>query len=271
MKWTQENIRAFGGAPNKVTIFGESAGGFSVCQHIVSPASNGLFSHAIMESGDCDGPWMIFPGDTAKQFGDRFATYIGCPAGPDRLSCLRNLKLENVMMPYTKEWLCRFQKQNSQTLNPFCNETSTNTITSTSSRWPEPRPPMAPVVGFAAVVDGTDEGLPKVPYELIKEGKINKSPSKYVFFLMNVALSLSFTHTHIYIYSFDSLDTPTFFIAGEQISVIFGTNRDELALFLVAMVCSLLSLSVSLSLSRTHTNTLTHASAICDSKHQTSV
>ena len=182
MKWTQENIRAFGGDPNKVTIFGESAGGFSVCQHIVSPASNGLFSHAIMESGDCDGPWMIFPGDTAKQFGDRFATYIGCPAGPDRLSCLRNLKLENVMMPYTKEWLCRFQKQNSQTLNPFCNETSTNTITSTSSRWPEPRPPMAPVVGFAAVVDGTDEGLPKVPYELIKEGKINKSPSKYVFF-----------------------------------------------------------------------------------------
>ena len=100
MKWTQENIQAFGGDPNKVTIFGESAGGFSVCQHIVSPASNGLFSHAIMESGDCDGPWMVFPGDTAKTFGDKFATYIGCPAGADRLNCLRTLKLEDVMVPY---------------------------------------------------------------------------------------------------------------------------------------------------------------------------
>ena len=57
MQWTQRNILNFGGDPDKVTIFGESAGGFSVCQHTVSPPSNGLFSHAIVESGDCDGPW----------------------------------------------------------------------------------------------------------------------------------------------------------------------------------------------------------------------
>jgi carboxylesterase type B len=58
MQWTQRNIAKFGGDPDQVTIFGESAGGFSVCQHMTSPDSNGLFSHAIIESGGCDGPWV---------------------------------------------------------------------------------------------------------------------------------------------------------------------------------------------------------------------
>ena len=62
MQWTRENAAAFGGDPEQVTIFGESAGGFSVCQHITSPDSNGLFSRAIMESGGCDGPFLIQDG-----------------------------------------------------------------------------------------------------------------------------------------------------------------------------------------------------------------
>jgi para-nitrobenzyl esterase len=37
-----------------VTIYGESAGAFSVCWHLVSPQSSGLFRAAIMESGTCD-------------------------------------------------------------------------------------------------------------------------------------------------------------------------------------------------------------------------
>ena len=60
--WTQKNIKAFGGDPNQVTLFGQSAGGFSVCQHITAPASNGLFSRAIVQSGDCDGPFLIVDG-----------------------------------------------------------------------------------------------------------------------------------------------------------------------------------------------------------------
>ena len=63
LRWIQANIASFGGDPNKVTIFGESAGGMSVCYHLVSPQSVGLFHRAIMQSGSCDmqGIW-----ETAK-------------------------------------------------------------------------------------------------------------------------------------------------------------------------------------------------------------
>ncbi|HEV2612006.1 MAG TPA: carboxylesterase family protein [Noviherbaspirillum sp.] len=51
LRWVQENIESFGGAKNNVTIFGESAGGFSVMTHLASPLSRGLFSKAIVQSG----------------------------------------------------------------------------------------------------------------------------------------------------------------------------------------------------------------------------
>jgi para-nitrobenzyl esterase len=51
LKWIQQNIVAFGGNPNNITIFGESAGGVSVHTHLTSPLSRGLFQKAIIESG----------------------------------------------------------------------------------------------------------------------------------------------------------------------------------------------------------------------------
>jgi hypothetical protein len=95
LEWTQRNIHLFGGDKNKVTIFGESAGGFSVCQHLVRPASNGTFSHAIMESGDCDGPWLIVEGAQAKTWGKAYAKDVGCE-GKGIAKCMRDMPLRKV-------------------------------------------------------------------------------------------------------------------------------------------------------------------------------
>ncbi|XP_013010430.1 cocaine esterase isoform X2 [Cavia porcellus] len=51
LRWVQQNVAHFGGNPDRVTIFGTSAGGTSVSSHVVSPMSRGLFHGAIMESG----------------------------------------------------------------------------------------------------------------------------------------------------------------------------------------------------------------------------
>ena len=51
LEWVQENIAAFGGDPDNVTIFGESAGGRNVLSLLLSPLARGLFDRAVMQSG----------------------------------------------------------------------------------------------------------------------------------------------------------------------------------------------------------------------------
>jgi para-nitrobenzyl esterase len=67
LKWVQRNIAAFGGDPKNVTVFGESAGGMDILALLATPAANGLYKNAIVESG---GGW--FPPTTlaAKEAGD---------------------------------------------------------------------------------------------------------------------------------------------------------------------------------------------------------
>lgn len=54
LDWVRRNIASFGGDPDNVTIFGESAGGMSVATLLASPAARGLFHKAIAQSGAAD-------------------------------------------------------------------------------------------------------------------------------------------------------------------------------------------------------------------------
>ncbi len=61
LKWIQNNIECFGGDPDNVTICGESAGAFSVSCLMMSPLAKGLFTRAIMESGNILGQPVLAP------------------------------------------------------------------------------------------------------------------------------------------------------------------------------------------------------------------
>lgn len=98
LQWVQRNIAKFGGDPANVTLFGESAGGFSTCAHYLSPRSAGLFARAISESGLCS---SMFPEPTkaeAEAAGVTVAEGLGCPGtGAAAAACLRSKTWEQLL------------------------------------------------------------------------------------------------------------------------------------------------------------------------------
>ncbi len=96
LRWVHDNIGNFGGDPGKVTIAGESAGAMSVCDHLVSPQSAGLFRSAILQSGPCqtqaDRP-------TAQRVSLDYAAAIGCADPATAAQCLRALPVNRLQPP----------------------------------------------------------------------------------------------------------------------------------------------------------------------------
>lgn len=118
LAWVHHNIAEFGGDADSVTLAGQSAGADSVCSHLTSPASTGLFHRVIMQSGECGTTNLVDvirpgtgpAGDTWKPLplleaaGVSAAATLGCPAPAgeelDRaavLACLRALPVAQLV------------------------------------------------------------------------------------------------------------------------------------------------------------------------------
>lgn len=85
LKWVRANIEGFGGDPDNVTVFGQSAGGVSAAALMVSPLTDGLLHKVIIQSGPCDQGESL---ELGYEKGRQWAAELGC-VGPDVLACLR--------------------------------------------------------------------------------------------------------------------------------------------------------------------------------------
>jgi para-nitrobenzyl esterase len=88
LRWVRDNIANFGGDPGRVTLAGESAGGMSVCDHLVAPGSAGLFRAAIIHSAPCQAQGTR---EEAEKVSLNYAAMAGCGDPTTAAQCLRDL------------------------------------------------------------------------------------------------------------------------------------------------------------------------------------
>jgi para-nitrobenzyl esterase len=148
LQWVQKNIDKFGGDPDNVTIFGESAGAGDVCYHMASPGSRGLFHRVIGESGGCTmgGALREKALDDVKAGMVAYGEAIGCKEGADQLACMRKVSVDDLLAQANQP-------------SPGGGETF-----STGS-W-----------SFAAIIDGPNGFLPEKPSDLFDQGNIAQVP-----------------------------------------------------------------------------------------------
>uniref|UniRef100_A0A0C9RFP3 Carboxylic ester hydrolase n=1 Tax=Fopius arisanus TaxID=64838 RepID=A0A0C9RFP3_9HYME len=102
LKWLKDNAKAFGGDPDAITIFGESAGGGSVSLHLLSPVTRGLVRRGILQSGTLNAPWSFMTAEKANEVARVLVDDCGCNStmlgeNPARvMACLRSVDAKSI-------------------------------------------------------------------------------------------------------------------------------------------------------------------------------
>jgi para-nitrobenzyl esterase len=85
LEWVRDNVAAFGGNPDDVTLFGESAGGMSVATLMACPAAHGLFHKAVVQSGGASDVCSL---EDARRVSAEVASHLGVPATAEAFAAL---------------------------------------------------------------------------------------------------------------------------------------------------------------------------------------
>jgi para-nitrobenzyl esterase len=97
LRWLKSNISAFGGDPNKIFLFGTSAGGGNICALMTSPLTRGLIHGVAMQSSVPSGCEIATLDDARKGTGVRVAATVGCETAADVAACLRGKTVAEIV------------------------------------------------------------------------------------------------------------------------------------------------------------------------------
>ncbi|MFF2326698.1 MULTISPECIES: carboxylesterase/lipase family protein [unclassified Streptomyces] len=97
LRWVRANAASFGGDPRNVTIMGQSGGGYSVCDHLASPLSAGLFDRAVVQSAPCAAGGSRTRAE-AQAEAERVVAAVGCEK--ETAACMRKTPVAELLKAY---------------------------------------------------------------------------------------------------------------------------------------------------------------------------